>query len=264
MRPAVSVIMPVLNAAPYLPKAIESILDQSFADLELIVVDDGSDDGSPEIAAGYARRDRRVRHIALQRDPRTTSGARASNVGIGIAQGDYIARMDADDISCPERLQPQQQIIQDHEDVVAVGTLCEGIDSHGRAVRPRDRWRIVRRSSYVPFPHGSVMFRKEAFDEMGGYREGFRGGEDQDLFFRMTAKGRVVTLPDALYRYRYHLDNATLHNGAHGMREKSSQNAQALAAFYMLGAMRLWAGYPPMILRPMLSEQSLKWNYQRQ
>ena len=84
----------------------------NFTGVALIVVDDGSADGSPEIASGYARRDRRVRHIALQRDPSTTSGARASNVGIGLAQGDYIARMDADDIAVPGRLALQLELMR--------------------------------------------------------------------------------------------------------------------------------------------------------
>ena len=256
--PPISVVMPVHNARPFLDESIGSILNQTLSDFEFVILDDASTDGSGDTLREWAGKDARIR---VYQSPKCLGLSGSSNFIVAKSRAKLIARMDADDISCPERLQRQQQIIHDHEDVVAVGTLCDGIDSHGRAVRPRDRWRIVRRSSYVPFPHGSVMFRKEAFDEVGGYREGFRGGEDQDLFFRMTAKGRVVTLPDALYRYRYHLDNATLHNGAHGMGENFSQDGQALAAFYMLGAMRLWAGYPPMILRPMLTEQSLKWNF---
>ncbi len=96
--------MPVLDAAPFLPAAIELILSQSFADLELIVVDDGSADASLAIAGRHALADHRVRVFALTRDPATESGARAANVGIDVARGDYIARMDADDIAEPDRL----------------------------------------------------------------------------------------------------------------------------------------------------------------
>jgi len=102
--PAISVILPVLNDAPFLSTAIESILAQTFSDFEFIVVDDGSDDDSLAIAGRYARADERIRVFALTRDPAIESGARAANIGLDEARGDYIARMDADDIAEPERL----------------------------------------------------------------------------------------------------------------------------------------------------------------
>jgi len=98
------------------------------------------------------------------------------------------------------------------------------------------------------------------FDQVGGYDENAAGGEDQDLFSRMSTRGRVLTLPDILYSYRYHSSNATLFNGMRAVGTNHSQNGDALAAFYMLGAMRLWAGNPPMLLEPMLKKKSLKWN----
>ncbi len=114
---------------------------------------------------------------------------------------------------------------------------------------------------YIPFPHGSAMFRREVFDQVGGYDEDAAGGEDQDLFLRMASHGRVLTLPDVLYSYRYHSSNATLFNGKRAVRENHSQNGDALAALYMLGAMRLWAGDPPRLLEPMLKKKSLKWDF---
>jgi GT2 family glycosyltransferase len=168
--------------------------------------------------------------------------------------------MDADDIAHPDRLRRQLCIIENRPDIAVIGTLCNGIDASGRVVRPRDRWRLVRRSAFVPFPHGSAMFRRDAFDAVGGYDEKVAGGEDQDLFSRMAAQGRVVTLPDILYSYRYHSSNATLVNGAHAVGKNHSQNGNALAAFYMLGAMRLWAGNPPMLLQPIIGNKSLRWN----
>ena len=102
------------------------------------------------------------------------------------------------------------------------------------------------------------MFRREVFDALGGYDEAAGGGEDQDLFVRMAAHGRVVTLPDVLYSYRYHSNNATLFNGMRAVSENHSKNGDSLAAFYMLGAMRLWAGEPPMLLQPMLQNRPFK------
>ena len=176
------------------------------------------------------------------------------------AQAQIVARMDADDVAHPDRLRRQLDIMDSRPDIAVIGTLCNGIDASGRVVRPRDRWRLVRRSCYLPFPHGSAMFRRDAFDAVGGYNENAKRAEDQDLFTRMTAKGRVVTLPDTLYSYRYHSNNATLNNGKSAVGENHSQNGHALAAFYMLGAMRLWAGDPPRLLQPMLENKSLKWN----
>src|SRR6185436_7876840 len=151
-------------------------------------------------------------------------------------------------------------VLQNRPEVAVVGTLCNGIDATGREVRPRDRWRIVRRSRYIPFPHGSAMFRRELFDKVGGYDENAIGAEDQELFSRMAAQGRVVTLPDVLYSYRYHANNATLFNGLRAVGENNSHNGDSLAAYYMLGAMRLWAGESPMLLEPMLKQKSFKWD----
>ncbi len=103
-------------------------------------------------------------------------------------------------------------------------------------------------------------FRREVFDQVGGYDENATGGEDEDLFLRMAARGRVLTLPDVLNSYRYHSNNATLFNGMRAVSESHSKKGDALAAFYMLGAMRLWAGNPPMLLEPVLEKESLKWN----
>jgi hypothetical protein len=96
--------------------------------------------------------------------------------------------------------------------------------------------------------------------QVGGYDEASAGAEDQDLFLRMASRGRVLTLPDVLYSYRYHTSNATLFKSMHAVYEDHSQKGDELAALYMLGAMRLWAGDPPMLLDPMLTKKSLKWN----
>lgn len=249
--------MPVHNALPFLDQSIRSILEQTLSDFEFVILDDASTDGSTESLREWSRRDKRIQ---LHESKKRLGLSGSSNAVVAKARAPIVARMDADDIAHPDRLRRQWNVLTSQPDVAVIGTLCNGIDATGRVVRPRDRWRLVRHSVYVPFPHGSAMFRREVFDLVGGYDEKSDGGEDQDLFSRMAARGRVLTLPDVLYSYRYHSSNATLFNGTRAVSEKHSQNGNALAAFYMLGAMRLWAGDPPQLLQPILEHKSLKWN----
>lgn len=260
--PLLSVVMPVHNALPFLDESISSIVNQTFTDFEFVILDDGSTDGSERVLRAWEKRDDRI--CVFQSD-RKLGLAGSSNLVVSKAKGRVLARMDADDISHLDRLRRQWEIIKGRPDVVAVGTLCDGIDANGRRVRPRDRWRLVRHSRYIPFPHGSAMFRREAFDAVGGYSERFAAGEDQDFFFKMISRGLVVTLPDVLYHFRYHLGNATLSNGAqavHPFQERYGRNGENLAALYMLGAMRLWAGQAPRILPEMIAKESLGWNFE--
>lgn len=257
-NPSLSVVMPVHNGLPFLDESIESILTQTLSDFEFVILDDASTDGSSEVLRQWSLRDRR---ICLYESQKQLGLAASSNAVVAKARAPLLARMDADDVAHPDRLQRQMAVMMNEPDVAVIGTLCNGIDASGREVRPRDRWRLLRRSNYIPFPHGSAMFRRDVFEQVGGYDERAEGGEDQDLFLKMATRGRVLTLPDILYSYRYHSNNATLSNGTRAIGENHSTNGDALAAFYMLGAMRLWAGDPPRLLEPMLQKQSLQWNF---
>jgi glycosyltransferase involved in cell wall biosynthesis len=254
-----SVVMPVYNAAPFLDEAIASIVQQTFRDFEFIIADDASTDRSREIACAWAARDERIRLV------RATGGhglSPSSNFAVGQARAPIVARMDADDIALPERFARQLHVLETRADVVLVGAMAEGIDEAGRRVRPRDRWRIVRTSPYIPFPHGSIMFRRDAFEAIGGYRMAAQGVEDQDLVHRLRRAGRIVTLPDLLYRYRYHAENSSAHLDAvpDVDWDRSARSTQRAARCYTRGAIRLWAGAPPGVIRDLTRRGVRAWH----
>jgi glycosyltransferase involved in cell wall biosynthesis len=278
--PAVSVVMPVHNGMPYLDDSIGSIVAQTLEDFELLILENGSTDGSAAVIQDWARRDRRIR--VFQR-PQVVGHVASSNLITSQATAPLVARMDADDISHPDRLRRQRAVMEEDADVVLVGTLCDGIDSRGRRARPRDRWRVIGSSTLAPFPHGSSMFRRALFDEVGGYREACEDWADQDLFWRLADRGRVVVLPDALYRYRYHLTGTTLGLADEDIVRSAHRRDRCLAerrvgrdythmlldgdgdyprgratpaALHSQGALRLWSGQRPGILRALLRSRS--------
>jgi hypothetical protein len=230
--------MPVHNAGPYLAASIESILDQTFADFELVALDDASTDGSAGLLREWAKRDRRIR--VVESPTRLGMTASADRV-VREARAPVCARMDADDVSRPTRLAIQWDVLRANPDACLVGSLWEGIDAAGRLVRPRDRWRLVRRSSFAPFPHGSIMFRREAFDAVGGYRAACVYWEDLDFYLRMAARGRVLVVPTSLYCYRFHAESAI--GGDIGVEEERA----AELMLRCLAARRVGADYTPLL-----------------
>jgi len=201
--PRVTVIMPVYNAERYVSEAIDSILTQTFTDFEFIIIDDGSTDGSPDIIGQYE--DKRIRFI---RKPRNEGLVSALNLGIELALGEYIARMDADDIALPERLEKQVAFLDSHPDVVVVGTKAWRIDPAGKIIESMisvTRWEDVHRylrSGANRLIHSSVMMRTEIVRKIGGYREQFPHAEDIDLWLRILEHGKICNLPEKLMLYR--------------------------------------------------------------
>jgi glycosyltransferase involved in cell wall biosynthesis len=203
--PAVSVVMPVFNAERFLQEAIESVLNQSFGDFELIAIDDGSTDRSPEILSRYARRDSRLRmyrqsHRAL---PATL------NFGCSLAEGSYIARMDADDIALPDRFARQAGFLEDHPRVAILGTQLERIREDGTHMDttnvPLQHAQIsAQMLEYCCLHHPTVMMRADALRSLGGYREAFLAAEDHDLWLRAAERFELANLADVLLRYRIH------------------------------------------------------------
>jgi len=216
-QPRVSVLLPVRDAEPYLEEALASVLAQSFRDLELLVVDDGSRDRSAEIAAARAAEDARVR--LLRRPARGLVACLRE--GTELAQGELLARMDADDRARPERLARQVAYLDAHPECVAVGADALMVDPEGRpirrlGVRPDhegiDAELLARRGDALLHP--TALLRREALVAAGGYREQYDTAEDLDLFLRLAERGRLANLPEVLLEYRQHLGKVSSRRAA--------------------------------------------------
>lgn len=201
-RPIVSVIMSVYNGARYLRSAIESILSQTFANFEFIVVDDGSSDDSAKIINACA--DRRIRLVR-----QTNHGLVYSlNKAIRLARGQYLARQDDDDISLPSRLEKQLQLFASKPNLGLIGTYFTYVDE--QTLKPKNTIAYpslsidVKRSLYVtnPFGHGTVMLRKEVFDGLEAYTDEYGPTEDMELWRRITDHWEAAIVPESLYWYR--------------------------------------------------------------
>jgi len=209
-RPQVSVLMPVRNGARWLPEAIDSILNQTYSDFEVLVIDDGSTDETPNILARTQSLDVRLR--ILKQVP---SGlVQALNAGLKAAQGRLIARLDADDIALATRVERQVAIFESRKDLVLLGAFAEKIDGSGRPVgvlKPESEPRKLAEllASRNPFIHSSVMFSTEAARACGGYRDVFEAAEDFDLWLRLAERGSVAIVPEVLIRYRVHAEGVT-------------------------------------------------------
>ena len=198
--PAVSVILPAFNAEKYLGEAVDSILSQTFADFELIVVNDGSTDRTLEIL-----RDNSDNRIRIVSNDNNLGPAKSMNKGISEARGRYIARQDADDISLPERLQKQFEYMEKHPEVAVLGTGRQTITGSGK-IKVNDppmkspTFEDMLKSSRIVGP--SVMIRKTCLDEVGGYDDFFRQADDYDLWLRLTKKYPAVNLQENVYAIR--------------------------------------------------------------
>ncbi|MBF0420134.1 MAG: glycosyltransferase [Magnetococcales bacterium] len=199
-QPTVSVLLSVYNGASSLPRAIDSILRQSWKDFECILIDDGSSDASRAIIESYAQRDKRIVPIL---DSANLGLTRRLNQGVGLARGRYIARQDADDSSHPDRLAKQVAFMETHPLVGLLGTAAQVMDARGHPVgkhlinpctHTEQRWRLILTN---PFFHTSVMFRRQLVVD-NPYDESLRYGQDYELWGRLLQFTRGANLPDTL------------------------------------------------------------------
>jgi len=204
--PLISVLMPVYNAERYVAQAIESVLNQTFGNFELLIVDDGSTDRSLKILQQYAAQDQRI-----QLSSRTNTGyVTALNQMLQAAQGEFIARMDADDIALPDRFEQQVYFLKDHPEVVCVGGWFQLIDHRGRFLTTleiaTDDQTIQQAAlaGHGSICHPTAMIRRSAMLQIGGYDENLMPAEDVDLWLKLGEVGQLANLSVPVLKYRLH------------------------------------------------------------
>lgn len=201
----VSVIMSVYNAEKYLKVAIDSILDQTYSNFELILINDYSSDDSEAIMKQYQAEDPRI--IILENEE-NIGLTKSLNRGLALARGEYVARMDADDISVPERFEKQVKFLDEHPDYSFVSCIAQYIDENGKPEQMR-LFPETNEEIYDMMPkvdavmHPGVMFRREDIAQIGNYCEDFRVVQDYDLWFRGMAAGyKFYNIQEPLVLFR--------------------------------------------------------------
>ena len=206
--------MPVYNAQRYLRQAVESILGQTFEDFEFVIIDDGSTDGSTGILRDYASREPRIQLISRP----NTGYLQALNEGLAICRGEFVARMDADDIALPERLERQIAFLDRHPECLMVGSALVRIDADGDVLceepLPLEHQEIEARlwRGEGAIGHPAATIRRQPLVALGGYRQDYYGAEDHDLWLRLAEQGRLANLPEPLLMCRIHTGNFTFQN----------------------------------------------------
>jgi glycosyltransferase involved in cell wall biosynthesis len=204
--------MPLKNGLPHLHDAMASLIAQTYPDLEILVIDDGSEDGGPEEIQGRA-----LSHVRVV----TSKGqgiAAALNTGLKLATGEFIARHDADDWSHPERIERQIEYLLRHPEIDVLATCAEFVDVEGRPAESAWTSTVRRHDDAVQTPddlarllprtctmhHATMMARRDALRAAGGYRSAFVAAQEYDLSLRLLPRARFAKLPQRLYTYRLH------------------------------------------------------------
>jgi len=207
-----SVVMSVYNDAPFVERAVTSILQQTWRDFEFIIINDGSTDGSGEILRRLGDSDRRITLVEQE-----NRGLVASlNRGFAMARGELIARMDGDDESLPERFERQLAFRDRHPDHGVIGTQTVNIDTQGNPVLLTNRYPrsfeqfLTAMESEPLMNHPSAMIDKAIFEKVGGYRPLYRHCEDYDLWLRLSEVTKLCSVDDVLHRYRVNGNQVTV------------------------------------------------------
>lgn len=206
MHPKISVLMSVYNSERWLAASIESVLNQTFGDFEFIIVNDGSADGSGLLIKQYAEKDSRICVF----DKQNTGLADSLNYGIARAKGEWIARIDADDLCMPDRLQKQMEVAESRDDIVLIGTGLTLIDDESIPFKkyryPHQHKSLLRSLVSLDrfFAHSSVLYRTRSVRDVGGYRARILRAEDHDLWLRLSEVGLMYCVEEPLVQIRKH------------------------------------------------------------
>jgi len=208
VSPAISVLLSCYNGARWLDEAINSVLDQTFSDFDFVIVDDGSTDKSLEIIKFFAEKDARIVVIAKS----NTGLADSLNVGMLQARGEWIARLDADDICEPARLEMQLAKARQNPGLVLIGSGLLEIDESGNSLetyRYPGRHTLLVKNLYSARkfpPHSSAFYRTDVVRSIGGYRPRIKRSQDRDLWLRLSEVGQLTAIDEPLVRIRKHPD----------------------------------------------------------
>ena len=233
-KPKVSAIIPNYNYAQYVGEAIDSVLDQTYPNIEVVVVDDGSSDGSREILEGYGDRIK----VILQENQGVSA---ARNNGVKASEGRYLAFLDADDAWLPTKIQKQVDALNNSQNPGLVHVGVAEIDADGKVIRERldglegdvqKELLLIERSVILGGGSGSMITR-QVFNEVSGFDEGLSTSADWDMFVRICGLHEAVFVPEVLLKYRIHLSNmhgnlaAMEHDMLRGLEKAFSSNASA-------------------------------------
>jgi glycosyltransferase involved in cell wall biosynthesis len=246
----VSVVMPVYNGEKYLKEAVESILCQTFHDFEFLIMNDGSTDATSSILSHYQETDNRIQVYNQENQGLITT----LNTGCALAKRKYIARMDADDIAFPDRLERQIDFLERNPHVGLLGGTVVRIDSSGRfldTVRSPEHDHELQKGLLKDnyFFHPSVMFQKQAFHEARGYRKAFRHCEDYDLWLRIAERYALGSLQEPVLYYRLHPNQISLCH--------INQQTLSLLGSQVAAEIRRETGHDPMESVELLTSEAL-------
>jgi hypothetical protein len=223
-QPQISVILPVYNSEKYLVEAVESILGQTFTDFELIAIDDCSTDNSPTILESFRQKDKR---LIVERHAENQGVTAALNSGLALARGIYIARMDADDISLPDRFEKQVAFLEKHPEIDILGSAVQLVDEFGANIgmlsAPLDDLAIQWASLFsAAFMHATIMLRHSVLIEHNiQYRASRDQAQDFDLFTQLLKFACGANLAEPLYLYRIHSASVTSQYSRDNLSRKS-------------------------------------------
>lgn len=231
IAPKVSVLMSCYNARRWLHESIDSVLAQTFRSFEFILIDDGSTDETWKIIRSYADRDKRI--VAISK--KNTGLSDSLNVGIAQAKGEWIARLDSDDLCEPTRLEEQVKFMRNHPEVVLLGAGFVEIDERGRAIKkhlyPSDHRTLVRHLERLQrfFPHSSAFYRVDIVKQVGGYNVRFFNTDDWRLWLELILRGKIACLSKPLVRIRKHAGQISNENS--GRRQFCDATAAVVCYF---------------------------------